>query len=92
MYDINPTPIEIKPRILSTAIDLDDTTASLDLALSVAKEYGVSHDDAKKIAKEVAESVKNWKQHAKSYKISATEIERMSSAFVHRDLSEALSF
>jgi len=35
-YDLNPIPTDLKPRVLSTAIDLDDATASLDLALSVA--------------------------------------------------------
>jgi serine/threonine-protein kinase HipA len=32
-YDLNPVPTDIKPRILTTAIDLEDTTASLKLAL-----------------------------------------------------------
>jgi len=88
--DVNPTPIEMKPRILSTAIDLYDTSASL--ALSVAREYGIEQGHAKKIAKDVAESVKNWKIHAKSYKISSAEIERMSSAFEHEDFFQAMDF
>src|SRR5437879_10812943 len=35
-YDLNPVPIDIKPRILSTAIDLDNRAASLELAFEVA--------------------------------------------------------
>ena len=31
-YDMNPVPIDIKPRVLSTAINEDDNTASLTLA------------------------------------------------------------
>ncbi len=31
-YDLNPTPTDIKPRILSTTIDYDDGTASLEAA------------------------------------------------------------
>lgn len=31
-YDLNPTSTDIKPRILSTAIDLVDPSASLDVA------------------------------------------------------------
>ena len=38
-YDINPTPIEMAPRILTTSIDFDDNSASLDIALSVAKDF-----------------------------------------------------
>lgn len=91
IYDINPTPVELKPRILSTAIDLDDTTASLSLALSVAQEFGIDHANAKKIAKQVAESVENWKKHAKFYKINSKEIDRMSSAFIHKDFLQAIS-
>ena len=36
-YDMNPVPTDIAPRILSSAIDLDDQTASLDNALAVAE-------------------------------------------------------
>ena len=35
-YDLNPVPVDIKPRILTTAINEDDGTASLTLALDVA--------------------------------------------------------
>ena len=35
-YDLNPMPADIKPRVLATAIDLEDATASLELALDVA--------------------------------------------------------
>jgi serine/threonine-protein kinase HipA len=35
-YDLNPVPTDVKPRVLSTAIDLDDRTASLSLAMDVA--------------------------------------------------------
>jgi len=30
-YDLNPVPTDIKPRVLTTAIDLEDRTASLKL-------------------------------------------------------------
>ena len=35
-YDLNPVPTDIRPRILTTAIDMEDVTASLRLALDVA--------------------------------------------------------
>ena len=35
-YDMNPVPIDIKPRVLSTAINEDDNTPSLALAMEVA--------------------------------------------------------
>lgn len=90
LYDVNPTPIQIKPRILTTAIDLYDGTASLSLALSVAREYGVEKTHAVAIIKEVGNAVKTWKEEARHLHITAAEIERMSSAFEHKDLYEAM--
>ena len=49
-YDLNPVPTDLKPRILCTAIDLDDSTASIDLAFSVAGYFSVKPDEAKTIA------------------------------------------
>lgn len=92
MYDVNPTPIECKPRVLATSIDLYDSTASLDLALSVVKEFGLTLEKAKKIAKEVGTAVCMWKGEARRFKISGSEIERMASAFDHQDLRQAMSF
>ena len=46
-YDLNPVPVPLKPRVLTTNIDLDDGTASLDLALSVAEYFNLKSVDAK---------------------------------------------
>lgn len=89
-YDLNPTPTDIKPRILSTAIDFKDQTASLELALSVAPHFELQSREAKKIAKEVAESTRSWKKTATTLKIKKREIDRMASAFEHVDLEMAL--
>ncbi len=35
-YDLNPVPVDVKPRILSTAINEEDTTACLSIAMEVA--------------------------------------------------------
>jgi len=88
-YDINPTPIEIKPRILSMAIDINDTTASLETALHVAKDFRLSMDQAKEIVKEVAGAVKHWRQVASDFGVSKFEIDLMASAFEHDDLEKA---
>jgi len=80
-YDLNPTPIHIKPRILSTAIDLYDTTASIKNALSVTKDFRVSATQAKNIIQEVQEAVSEWQSVAKNLGISKTECHYMESAF-----------
>jgi serine/threonine-protein kinase HipA len=90
-YDLNPVPTDIKPRVLSTAIDLDDGTASLKLALEVASYFELSASEARDIAAEVGQSVASWQREAKKLGLSGPEIDRMSSAFDHEDLRAALA-
>jgi serine/threonine-protein kinase HipA len=82
-YDLNPTPIEIKPRILTTAIDFYDTSASLETALSVIKEFRLKKDDALQIIKEVRSAVMQWREVASGFGLSKRECDVMSSAFVY---------
>lgn len=91
VYDVNPTPVEIKPRILTTTIDYHEGTASLDLAYSVASAFGLKSSQAKKIASEVGSVIRRWKSVAENFKISSVERDRMSSAFEHQDLKRSLS-
>ncbi len=88
-YDLNPTPVHIKPRVLSTNIDLDDSTASLDTAFSVAEYFNIPPDQARIMAADVGRSVKNWRLEAITLGISKAEIDRMASAFEHEDLKKA---
>ncbi|MDA1370420.1 MAG: HipA domain-containing protein [Proteobacteria bacterium] len=90
-YDLNPVPIDLKPRMLSTAITEDDNSASLQLALGVAAYFGLKQVKAEEIAREVAATVSTWRQVAAKLGLSAAEIERMASAFEHVDLQEALA-
>lgn len=90
-YDLNPVPTDIKPRVLTTAIDLDDGTASLGLALSVARYYELSDDEARAIISEVGRVVATWRREAERLGLTPTEINRMTSAFEHEDLRTALA-
>ena len=90
-YDLNPVPTDIKPRILTTAIDLNDGTASLQLALDVAGYFELSRDSAAKIAGEVAHATATWRREAKRLGLTAAEMDRMASSFEHQDLKEALA-
>jgi len=93
-YDLNPTPVEVKPRFLSTSIgeDSNDTTASLPLALDVAKYFDLEEGEAQSMALEIANVTRQWADRARSMGISGSEIDRMSSAFEHEDLALALTF
>jgi serine/threonine-protein kinase HipA len=88
-YDINPTPIEIKPRILSTAIDFDNPSASIDTALSVIDEFRIKKNHANEIIQEVSAAVNQWQKIAVRYGLEKKEIERMASAFEHEDGEKA---
>lgn len=89
-YDLNPTPTDIRARLLSLTIDEEDNTASLDLALKVAGHFGVKPKDAKSVAAEVGNAVSTWRREAASLGLSKNEIERMSSAFEHADVAAAV--
>lgn len=90
-YDLNPVPVDIKPRILSTAIDLDDDRASLELALQVASYFELEDAQARQIAAEVGKAVSGWKKEAAGLGLTTGQIKRMASAFEHDDLRAALS-
>lgn len=89
-YDLNPVPTDLKPRILSTSIDLDDATASMKLAFSVASYFGLDTAKARSIAAKVGKAVTTWRSSAAALALSRREIDRMASAFEHQDLSIAL--
>lgn len=84
-YDINPIPSDIKPRILSTAIDPMDAGASIDLAIDSAHYFEVKNKEVKMILEEVSSATSLWRIEAEKLKIKKSEIDRMSSAFEHID-------
>lgn len=90
-YDLNPVPTDLKPRILTTAIDVDDSSASIDLAMSVIDYFELEESQARKIAAEVGQSTATWRNSAKRKGIGTAEIERMKSAFEHDDLQKVLA-
>ena len=88
-YDINPTPVDVRQRILTTNISLDEGTCDLGLVLEVAELFGLSLPQAKAIIKEVSATTAQWRPVAKQAGASFQEVERLASAFEHEDLSKA---
>jgi serine/threonine-protein kinase HipA len=88
-YDLNPTPTDIRPRVLSLAVDDQDHTASLELAFQVAEYFGIDDKTAHRIANEVGQAVASWRKEAQRLGIRGAEIDRMASAFEHADLRQA---
>lgn len=84
-YDMNPVPLDVKARILSLAIDEADDTASLDVALSMARQCGLKLPAAKEIISEVEGAVAQWRVRAATYGLNARDIDRMASAFEYHE-------
>jgi len=91
VYDLNPTPTDVRPRILTTNISLDEATCDLDLVLSTGEFFGLGLKEAKAIAKDVSTVTSTWRQVAATAGAPQNEIRRLSSAFEHNDLTRALA-
>jgi serine/threonine-protein kinase HipA len=90
-YDLNPVPVDVRPRILTLDITLDDATASLELAFEVADYFGIQATEAKRIAGEVGLAVSKWRREAERAGIERVAIDRMASAFEHDDIRRSLT-
>jgi serine/threonine-protein kinase HipA len=90
VYDLNPTPVDVRQRILTTNINLDEGTCDLGLVISAAKFFGLGAPEAKTIVKEVATVTATWRKVAAGLDAGSGEIRRMESAFEHDDLKRAL--
>jgi serine/threonine-protein kinase HipA len=90
-YDLNPTPIDLRQRILTTNISLDEATCDLNLAKSVAEYFGLASARANVIIRQVATATARWRDVAAACGARPSEIRRMESAFEHADLARALA-
>ncbi len=89
-FDLNPVPVDIKPRLLSTALGIDeDLSASFAIAWESAELMGLTLPEAHAITAEVVSAVAHWRQVAIRCGIGASEIDRMASAFEHGDCEVA---
>jgi serine/threonine-protein kinase HipA len=90
-YDLNPVPVDVKARVLTTNIDLEEGTCSIDLLLEAAEFYSLSESRAKEILNQVASATRTWRAVAREVGAQAAEIKRMESAFEHDEQEQALA-
>lgn len=90
VFDLEPTPSGEKARHLHTHIGFYDAEASLEEALSVVGEFALELDEARKIAQEVGQATGKWRFFASQCRATAKEIDKMSTAFEHADLRQAV--
>jgi len=65
VYDLNPVPTDLKARVLTTNIDLNEGTCSLDLLVAASEYFGLGLAAARAIIKEVAIVTATWRETAK---------------------------
>jgi serine/threonine-protein kinase HipA len=88
-FDLNPTPIDVRERRLTTAIDLEDGTCDLELVLEVAPFFGLGVREARSLIRGVADGVGAWRTVASDLGAGRAEVDRMASAFEHDDARAA---
>jgi len=86
-YDLNPNPYS--PGRLSTAVDLDDTTASVMTALSVSGYFRLTAAEARAIISEVEQATANWQREAIALGLPRQQIDLMATAYDSPQRQEA---
>jgi serine/threonine-protein kinase HipA len=90
-FDLNPVPIDVRPRVHALAIDEEDQSAPLERVLAIAPSFNVKVPRARAIVREVAAATARWRSIASKHEISPRQIERMATAFEHDDATAARS-
>ena len=90
--DLNPTPVDVRPRVHALAIDEVDATVSIETAFSVAPRFGITRTaEARAAAAQVGAAVARWRKTAARVGMARRQVERMASAFEHDDLHAAVA-
>ena len=89
-YDLNPMPVDVRPRVHALAIDEIEQAASLETVFAVAPSFGINKPQAARaIVKEAATAVSKWRAVAAKQGLKSRDVDRMASAFEHADLKAA---
>jgi serine/threonine-protein kinase HipA len=59
----------------------------MDLAFLAADHFNIEHDEARRIAQEIAQAVAKWRGVAQNLGASQRECDRMATAFEHEDFA-----
>jgi serine/threonine-protein kinase HipA len=87
-FDLNPNP-EGGAKQLATAIDENDTKASIATALEVAELFRVSEAQAHAIVAEVSAATERWRDVARATGLGTQQIARLEPAFEHEQSAAA---
>jgi serine/threonine-protein kinase HipA len=90
-FDLNPDP-QTGPKFLSTAVDLDDPTPSIETLVAIAPSFRLGDREAQAILSEVEASRTRWRPTAIAAGLGRDEIARMAPAFEHEQAEVARRF
>ncbi len=82
-FDMDPTPTDVRARVLRLAIDETGDTAPLEVARFMARQCGLKPPAASDIVAQVQTAVAKWRVVAATHGLHARDVERMASAFEH---------
>jgi serine/threonine-protein kinase HipA len=83
--DFNPVTADLRARVLTTNINLDEGTCSLHLPEAASEFFALTLAQARVIIKEVAIVTATWRDTARAVGARPAEINRLASAFEHDD-------
>ncbi len=89
-YDLNPVPVDVKPRVHALSLDDLSPEASLERVIGVASYFGLEPTEVRRIVADVASAVGGWRRVAAAHGLRDPDIDRMASAFEHDDLRRAV--
>lgn len=87
-FDLNPDP-RPGPKYLSTAIDFNDTRASVRTLLDVADYFRLDAGGARAVLAEVSRATANWRLVAASHGLTQRDLDAMEPAFEHAEAEQA---
>jgi serine/threonine-protein kinase HipA len=88
-FDLNPVPVDVRPRVHALAIDEEDPSAPLPRVLAIALSFNVKAARARAIVREVAAVTRRWRRFAGDCGLTQRQIDRMATAFEHEDAETA---
>ena len=87
---MNPEAEPRKPHEVLLSIDGIDNSATFEIVMDAAADFGVSMQEARDEAKRMGKVVATWRERAKKLRLPAKEIASMRGAFGHEALEAAL--
>jgi len=89
-YDMNPEAEKVLPRVLAISLDGVDDRAIVTPLFDHCEEFGLRLGEARAIARDMAQVVRNWREYAKRLRLPEREMRTLAPAFEHESLRDAL--